>query len=105
MLDDPTARVKTQAAGPAGEAGDDGFGSFGVPFAVLMIFYLVITMTGGFMLQSVTKEKENRTIEVLLLSLRPRDLMLGKILGLGVIALLQMAVWAARWLLVSAALR
>ncbi len=71
----------------------ESFTSFGVPFAVLMIFYLVITMTSGFMLQSVTKEKENRTIEVLLLSVRPRDLMLGKILGLGVVALLQIGVW------------
>jgi ABC-2 type transport system permease protein len=93
MLDDPTAEVKTQALAPQGVKEDDGFGSFGVPFAVLMIFYLVITMTGGFMLQSVSKEKENRTIEVLLLSVRPRDLMLGKILGLGVVALLQVVVW------------
>jgi ABC-2 type transport system permease protein len=53
------------------------------------------------MLQSVTKEKENRTIEVLLVSLRPRDLMLGKILGLGVIALLQMAIWAGAGLLLT----
>ena len=93
LLDSPTASVKTQALAPQGAKDTDSFSSFGVPFAVLMIFYLVITMTGGFMLQSVSKEKENRTIEVLLLSLRPRDLMLGKILGLGVVALLQVAVW------------
>jgi ABC-2 type transport system permease protein len=93
VLYDPTAEVKAQAVAPQGAKNNDDFSSFGVPFAVLMIFYLVITMTGGFMLQSVSKEKENRTIEVLLLSLRPRDLMLGKILGLGVVALLQVAVW------------
>jgi ABC-2 type transport system permease protein len=101
LLADPTAQIKTQAVAPRSETRDEGFGSFGVPFAVLMIFYLVITMTGSFMLQSVTKEKENRTIEVLLVSLRPRDLMLGKILGLGVIAMLQMAVWATGGLIVS----
>jgi ABC-2 type transport system permease protein len=101
LLADPTAQIKTQSLAPQSETKDKGFGSFGVPFAVLMIFYLVITMTGSFMLQSVTKEKENRTIEVLLVSLRPRDLMLGKILGLGVIALLQMAVWATGGLIVS----
>jgi ABC-2 type transport system permease protein len=50
-------------------------------------------MTGSFMLQSVSKEKESRTIEVLLLSMRPRDLMLGKILGLCVVALLQILAW------------
>jgi ABC-2 type transport system permease protein len=99
MLDDPTAKVKTQALAPASAQDDDDFSSLGVPFAVLMIFYMVITMTGGFMLQSVSKEKENRTIEVLLLSLRPRELMLGKILGLGVVALLQMVVWGGGLLL------
>ena len=99
MLDDPTAKVKTQALAAEGVQDDNSFDALGVPFAVLMIFYLVITMTGGFMLQSVSKEKENRTIEVLLLSLRPRDLMLGKILGLGVIALLQIVAWGGVMLL------
>ncbi len=66
---------------------------FALPFAVMFVLFFVITMTGGYMLQSVTKEKENRTAEVLLLSIRPRDLMLGKVLGLGAVALAQMAIW------------
>ncbi len=93
LLGDPTANIKTQVLAPQGVKKDGGFGSYGVPFAVLMIFYLVITLTSSFMLQSVTKEKENRTIEILLLSVRPRDMMLGKILGLGVVALLQIVIW------------
>jgi ABC-2 type transport system permease protein len=93
ILAEPTGQVKTQSVAPPSEKRSEGSGAFGVPFAVLIIFYMVITMTSSFMLQSVTKEKENRTIEVLLVSLRPRDLMLGKILGLGVVALLQVAVW------------
>ena len=60
---------------------------------MLFVFFFVITMSSGFMLRSVSKEKENRVVEVLLLSLRPRDLMLGKMLGLGAVALLQMAIW------------
>lgn len=71
-----------------------------VPFGTLFIFFFLITMSSGFMLQSVSKEKENRTVEVLLLSLRPRDLMLGKILGLSVVALLQMVFWFGGALLV-----
>ena len=68
--------------------------------------FFVITMTSGFMLQSVSKEKENRTIEVLLLSVSPRELMMGKVLGLGVVALIQVIIWAGGGLLVlnSAAL-
>jgi ABC-2 type transport system permease protein len=60
---------------------------------VLFIFFFLVTMSSGFMLNSVTKEKENNVVEVLLLSLRPRELMLGKIMGLGVVGLLQMLIW------------
>ncbi len=101
LLDDPTANVTTRALAPQAKP-STGLASFAVPFGTLLIFYFVITMTSGFMLQSVTKEKENRTIEVLLLSVRPRDLMLGKVLGLGGIALLQAAIWGGGgWLLMS----
>jgi ABC-2 type transport system permease protein len=74
--------------------------TFIVPFATMFIFFFLITMSSGFMLQSVSKEKENRTVEVLLVSLRPRDLMLGKILGLSMVALFQMAIWFGGALLV-----
>jgi ABC-2 type transport system permease protein len=60
---------------------------------ILFVFFFVLTMSSGYILRSVTKEKENRVVEVLLLSLRPRELMLGKMLGLGAVALLQMAIW------------
>ena len=100
LFADPTARVKAEALVPASKPDTGGFEAYGVPLAVLFIFYMVITMTSGFMLQSVSREKENRTIEVLLVSVRPRDLMLGKVLGLGVVALLQVVVWGASgWLL------
>lgn len=64
-----------------------------IPFIVLFIFFFLLTMSSGYMLSSVSREKENRTVEVLLVSVSPRQLMLGKLLGLSVIALLQMAIW------------
>ncbi len=66
---------------------------FLVPFAVIFIFFFVLTMSSGFMLRSVSKEKENRVVEILLLSLPPRALMLGKIIALGMVALLQIGLW------------
>jgi ABC-2 type transport system permease protein len=54
---------------------------------------MLITMMGGLMLTSVAKEKENRTVEVLLVSLKPKTLMMGKLLGLAIVALFQMSVW------------
>jgi len=74
---------------------------FGLSFAVMFILFFTITLSGGYMLQSVVKEKENRTAEVLLLSLSPVQLMLGKILGLGGLALLQMGVWLGGGLLIA----
>ncbi len=61
--------------------------------AMPYIFYFVLIISSGYMLQSVTAEKENRTVEVLLLSLNPSELMIGKILGLTVIVMIQLLVW------------
>jgi ABC-2 type transport system permease protein len=66
---------------------------FIVAYGTLFIFFFVFTMSSGFMLRSVTREKENRTVEILLVSLKPKELMLGKVLGLGFVALLQIAIW------------
>lgn len=101
MTLDPDAQVDVHALAPNVKTDGSGMIGFALPFAVMFILFFIITMTGGYMLQSVTKEKENRTAEVLLLSVRPRDLMLGKILGLGVVALTQMAVWLSGGLLLA----
>lgn len=63
------------------------------PYATLLIFFFLFTTSSGLMLRSVSREKTNRTAEVLLLSLPPRELMAGKLLGLSAVAFLQMAVW------------
>ena len=99
-LFDPTGHVESHGLAPQAAPNNDSGAAFTVPFAALFIFFFVITMTSGFMLQSVTKEKENRTVEILLVSLRPRELMSGKILGLGLVALLQVVIWAGGGLLI-----
>jgi len=90
---DPTPSVQQHALAPQTSNDQNNPLTFFVPFATMFIFFFLISMSSGFMLQSVSREKENRTVEVLLLSLRPRELMLGKVLGLSVVALLQMIVW------------
>ncbi|MBK8986069.1 MAG: ABC transporter permease [Chloroflexi bacterium] len=97
---DPTTAVQPHALAPPTDNDQSNPLTFFVPFATMFIFFFLISMSSGFMLQSVTREKENRTVEVLLLSLQPRELMLGKVLGLSVVALIQMAVWLGGSLLV-----
>lgn len=82
------------AAAPAAVAPDRetrGAVSFGL--ALLLAFSIV--NGGGWLVQAVAEEKENRTIELVLTTVRPLHLMVGKLLGLGLIALLQLGVWLA----------
>jgi len=67
--------------------------TYWVPYAVTMFFYMIILISSGLMLNAVTKDKENKTIEILLTSARPLDLFIGKILAFGLLSLMQMVVW------------
>jgi ABC-2 type transport system permease protein len=64
-----------------------------VPYVFTLIFMLSIFITSGYLLQSVTEEKENRVVEILLSSIPALPLMAGKVLGLGAAGLTQVAVW------------
>jgi ABC-2 type transport system permease protein len=64
-----------------------------VPVAVATVFTFLILTTSGYMLQALVSEKENRTIEVIVSSVSPAEMMAGKIAGAIGIALLQLAVW------------
>ena len=66
---------------------------FTVPFLSAWIMIMVIYMVSGTLLQSVSEEKENRVVEVLITSVSPLALMTGKVLGLGATGLLQVGVW------------
>ena len=67
--------------------------SFLVPFAFTLLFVMSIFITSGYLLQSVTEEKENRVVEIVLSSVPSMPLMAGKILGLGAAGLTQVAIW------------
>jgi ABC-2 type transport system permease protein len=70
-----------------------------VPFLFAFLFYLASYIAGSYLMQSVAEEKESRVMEILATSVRPGDLMGGKIVGLGLVGLLQMAVWVGVGLL------
>jgi ABC-2 type transport system permease protein len=80
----------------AGESSDAAIVStYLVPYAFTLLFMLSIFITSGYLLQSVTEEKENRVVEILLSSIPALPLMAGKVLGLGAAGLTQVAVWVA----------
>jgi ABC-2 type transport system permease protein len=64
-----------------------------IPMMIALLLYGVIVMASGLLMQSVSNEKKNRVIEILLLSISPRQMLTGKILALGIAGLLQAVVW------------
>ncbi len=68
-------------------------GSLGIPLALCIILFMSMMMSSGFLLQGVAEEKENRVIEIILSSITPDELLLGKIIGSGGAGLLQLFVW------------
>lgn len=70
----------------------------GQGFAIALIFTLIAY--GTILLQTVSEEKENRMVEVLLTSASPLAIMTGKVLALGLAGLIQMSVWIASVILI-----
>ena len=68
----------------------DELSSFLVPYLFLMILFMTVFMSGQLLLRSVMEERTSRTIEILLSSVTPDELMQGKILGLGALGMTQM---------------
>jgi len=59
-----------------------------------IIIFVFVFLFGMTILRSVSREKSNRIVEVLLASVSPNQLMLGKIIGVGLSALVQFLIWA-----------
>jgi ABC-2 type transport system permease protein len=81
------------AAPEEGGGGETGISM--LPFVVTIAVMLPLFTGGGYLLQSLAQEKGNRVMEVLLVSLRPRQLLTGKLLGLAALVLVQYAIWVA----------
>ena len=68
----------------------DELSSFLVPYLFLMILFMTVFMSGQLLLRSVMEERTSRTIEILLSSVTPDEIMKGKIMGLGALGMFQM---------------
>lgn len=64
-----------------------------LPLALVYLLLVTVMTTGSMMLQGVIEERSNKLLESILATIRPADLMYGKLLGLGAIGLTILAVW------------
>ncbi len=67
--------------------------SYWIPYICGFLLYASVILSSSLLRSSLGKERSNRLQEVLLLSVSPRQLLVGKIVGLGLVGLLQTAIW------------
>ena len=76
---------------PPGEGEAETRRSF-ISQGALVLLFMAIMMTGSWVLMGVTEEKTSRVAEVLLAAVRPWQILVGKILGVGILGLLQFGI-------------
>lgn len=69
--------------------------SMGVAYVAGLLIYMFVFIYGAMVMQGVIEEKSNRIIEVIVSSVKPFQLMMGKILGIALVALTQVLIWVA----------
>jgi ABC-2 type transport system permease protein len=73
--------------------GESGEASFALAYAMAILLYMALLLYGVQVMGAVVEEKSNRINEVLVSSLRPFDLLMGKVLGVGAAGLMQLGIW------------
>ena len=85
--------LETKKISGSKTTGESAAQSFALAYVMGVVLFLVITIYGVNVMSSVVEEKTTRIVEVLVSSLRPFQLMIGKVLGVGAVSLFQFALW------------
>jgi ABC-2 type transport system permease protein len=64
-----------------------------IPMVISFLFVIAVMTSGGYLLQALVEEKENRTMEIVVTSVSPNELMAGKIIGNLSVGLTQLLAW------------
>lgn len=91
-----TSRTISREGEKSGSAGL----AFAMGYGMALLIYLMLTIYGSIVMQGVMEEKTNRIMEVMVSSVKPMQLMFGKILAIGLVGLTQALIWVAlMWLI------
>lgn len=98
ILDAVKANVSLQTYRNDQEAGSNASSSFlSYIIGTIMTFmlYIFLLLYGQMVMTSIIEEKNNRVLEIVVSSIKPAQLMMGKIIGIGLVAVTQVLIWAA----------
>ena len=88
----------------SGESTEGGMRQdFIVAFALLFFLYMTVLFYGLFVMRGVIEEKQSRIVEVLISSVRPTQMMVGKLIGIGLVGMTQIGIWALSTAVLSTA--
>ncbi|MBN1271819.1 MAG: ABC transporter permease [Candidatus Aminicenantes bacterium] len=73
---------------------EDRGGTFLISYFLVLILYMTLFFYGSIIMRGVIEEKNSRMVEIVLSSLKPFQLMMGKILGIGAVGFTQYSIWA-----------
>ena len=81
------------------DRGDDGESqsaaiSSAIGTVLNFLLYMFLLMYGSLVMNSIIEEKNNRVLEIVVSSIKPTQLLMGKIVGVGLVAITQIAIWA-----------
>jgi ABC-2 type transport system permease protein len=94
--------LRTFKLGARGEETRDQGQAFLLSYFLVLIIYMSVLMYGIYVMRGVLEEKSSRIVEIIVSAVRPFELMLGKILGIGAVGLTQMLLWSALGFALSA---
>lgn len=90
-----SAEIESIMMTDTGERSDSKFIAYAIAYIMGMVMYIAILIYGVMVMNGVVEEKANRIMEVLVSSVRPFELLFGKIIGIGLVGLTQLMIWAA----------
>ncbi|MFL6215503.1 MAG: ABC transporter permease [Blastocatellia bacterium] len=94
-IKDFTRRVEldTKKLTAEGGAQEDGGMGFILAFVMLFFMYMTVLFYGLFMMRGVIEEKQSRIVEIVVSSVKPFEMMMGKLIGIGLVGLTQIGIW------------
>lgn len=97
-----SVNLETVRVSEEGSKADAGIGGFALAIFLFMVLYMTTLIYGNQVMLGVLEEKNSRVVEILIATIRPLELMLGKLLGIGLIGLTQLSIWVVTALLLTA---
>ncbi|MDQ3073639.1 MAG: ABC transporter permease [Bacteroidota bacterium] len=96
--------ISTRMTSDAGEHASSSGAATAASFVGGFLIYIFIFLYGGLVMRGVHEEKQNRVVEIIISSVRPFQLMMGKIIGIALVGLTQFTVWIVLSILMSVAI-